>query len=143
MTAVTPGDPAAGVPTAVTSEPVDGVVLGRPVIVRVPATSANLGPGFDSLGLAFDVYDLVTVEAFAVLPGQDTVEIVVEGEGAGVVPGDESHLVVRSVRAGLACVGVGSPGLRLMCRNTIPHGRGLGSSSAAIVAGLIAAPGLS
>lgn len=128
--------------TAVTDEVVQGIVLGRPVTVRVPATSANLGPGFDSLGLAFDVHDLVTVEAFVPGPQDPTVEVVVEGEGAGAVPGDESHLVVRSVRAGLARAGAGRPGLRLLCRNGIPHGRGLGSSSAAVVAGLMAARGL-
>jgi homoserine kinase len=117
-------------------------VLGRPVTVRVPATSANLGPGFDSLGLAFDLYDEVTVEAYAVTPGLPAVRICVEGEGAGAVPGDESHLVVRSLHAGLARAGVERPGLWLTCRNRIPHGRGLGSSSAAIVAGLLAARGL-
>lgn len=120
----------------------DGVVLGRPVTVRVPATSANLGPGFDSLGLAFDIYDEVTVEAYAPVPGTPTVRIRVEGEGSGAVPDDETHLVVRSLRAGLARVGAGQPGLRLTCRNRVPHGRGLGSSSAAIVAGLMAARGL-
>jgi homoserine kinase len=123
------------------------VRLGAPVAVRVPATSANLGPGFDSLGLAYDLYDVVTVEAYRVAPGAPTVTVDVEGEGAGQVPLDESHLVVRSIRAGLASAGVGragaaAPGLRLHCRNVIPHGRGLGSSSAAIVAGLTAARGL-
>jgi homoserine kinase len=118
-----------------------------PVAVRVPATSANLGPGFDSLGLAYDVHDVVTVEAFPVAAGEPTVAIEVDGEGAGRVPADESHLVVRSIRAGLAHAGVGragtaQPGLRLHCRNAVPHGRGLGSSSAAIVAGLTAARGL-
>jgi homoserine kinase len=121
----------------------DGVRLGVPVTVRVPASSANLGPGFDSLGLALDVLDVVTVEAFA--PGPDdaaSVEVVVEGEGAGQVPLDESHLLVRSLRAGLAHVGAGRPRLRVHCRNAIPHGRGLGSSAATIVAGLVAARGL-
>jgi len=134
-----------------------GIRFGSPVTVRVPATSANLGPGFDALGMAFDLYDLVTVEA--VPPGTDPsgtdasdtgasetgapgVRIEIEGEGAGSVPLDESHLVVRSIRAGLAHAGAGRPGLRLHCRNGIPHGRGLGSSSAAVVAGLVAARGL-
>ena len=125
----------------------DGVRLGVPVTVRVPATSANLGPGFDALGLAFDLYDLVTVEAYPVAPGGPTVIVEVEGEGAGRVPTDESHLVVRSLRAGLVHAGAAragehAPGLRLHCRNAIPHGRCLGSSSAAIVAGLVAAQGL-
>jgi len=123
------------------------VRLGVPVVVRVPATSANLGPGFDSLGLAYDLYDVVTVVACPVEPGGPTVTVEVEGEGAGRVPLDESHLVVRSVRAGLVHAGAAregefAPGLRLHCRNAIPHGRGLGSSSAAIVAGLTAARGL-
>jgi homoserine kinase len=125
----------------------DGLLYGVPVVVRVPATSANLGPGFDSLGLAFDLYDVVTVEAYRVPPGGRAVSVEVEGEGAGRLPDDESHLVVRSVRAGLVHAGVAreggfAPGLRLRCRNAVPQGRGLGSSSAAVVAGLTAARGL-
>jgi homoserine kinase len=119
----------------------DAPLFGCPVTVRVPATSANLGPGFDSLGLAYDLYDLVTVEAYPTGSGP-SVEITVDGEGADTVPKDETHLVVRSIRAGLAAAGTEQPGLRLSCRNSIPHGRGLGSSSAAIVAGLMAARGL-
>ena len=64
------------------------------------------------------------------------------GEGAAELPRDESHLIIRSALVGLADLGVRAPGLWLGCRNTIPHGRGLGSSSAAIVAGLVAAAGL-
>lgn len=121
-----------------------GIRYRTAVIVRVPATSANLGPGFDSLGLAYDLQDEVTVEAFRPRPGEPTVMIEVEGEGAGHVPGDESHLVARSIRVGLAHAGIAGagPALRLHCRNVVPHGRGLGSSSAAIVAGLMAARGL-
>jgi homoserine kinase len=118
-----------------------GVVLGRAVTVRVPASSANLGPGFDSLGLAFGVHDLVTVEALPA-DGAASVEVAVTGEGAGTLAVDESHLVVRSLRSGLARAGAAQPRLRLRCRNRIPHGRGLGSSSAAIAAGLVAARGL-
>jgi homoserine kinase len=118
------------------------VVLGRLVTVRVPASSANLGPGFDSLGLAFDLRDVLTVQAVASAGSAPGVAVVVDGEGAAAVPLDESHLVVRSIRAGLAHAGVAQPGLRLQCTNAIPHGRGLGSSSAAIVAGLVAARGL-
>lgn len=117
---------------------VDGVLVGRPVTVRTPATSANLGPGFDSLGLALALYDEVEVVA----TGDGRVDVIVEGEGAGVVPGDERHLVVRAIRAGLELAGAGRPGLRLRCRNAIPHGRGLGSSASAVVAGLVAARGL-
>jgi homoserine kinase len=103
-----------------------------PVTVSVPATSANLGPGFDTLGLALAHRDEVTAQ---VLDGPG-VEISVEGRGAGVVPLDERHLVHRSLRAALERMRVQVPGLRLHCRNVIPHARGLGSSSAAIVAGV-------
>jgi homoserine kinase len=110
---------------------------GRRVQVRVPATTANLGPAFDSAGLALALYDDVTVEVLAT-----GCEVEVVGEGAGRVPVDESHLVVRAVRAGLDAAGTPQPGLRLAAVNRIPHGRGLGSSAAATVAGLLAARGL-
>jgi homoserine kinase len=109
-----------------------------PVTVSVPATSANLGPGFDSLGLALDLRDTVTGEVL----DQPLIEISVLGRGAGVVPLDESHLVHRSMAAAFARLGTVVPGLRLECRNVIPHARGLGSSSAAIVAGLALARAL-
>ena len=112
-----------------------------PVRVTVPATSANLGPGFDSLGLALSLRDELEAE---VLPEGLVVEV--EGAGAGPdgmgVPRDESHLVVRSMRAAFALMGEQPPGLRLSCRNVIPHARGLGSSSAAIVAGVVLARAL-
>ncbi|WP_438353405.1 homoserine kinase [Microbacterium sp. CJ88] len=111
---------------------------GRTVLVRVPATSANLGPGFDTLGLALSVYDELTVTA---LPAGE-LEIVVRGEGAAEVPRDASHLVVRAIAHAYASVGRDMPGLRLEAHNVIPHGRGLGSSGAAVVAGLLAAKGL-
>lgn len=110
-----------------------------PVRVRVPATSANLGPGFDAFGLALALYD--DVEA-ALLPRGLDVEVVAEAGGSDDVACDESHLVVRAARAGFDALGVGQPGLMLRCTNRIPHGRGLGSSSAAIVAGLAAARAL-
>ena len=108
-----------------------------PVRVSVPATSANLGPGFDALGLALTLRDELEAE---VVPGGVTVEVT--GEGADDVPRDESHLVVRAMRAAFAVMGEQPPGLRLSCRNVIPHSRGLGSSSAAIVAGIALARGL-
>ncbi len=111
--------------------------LGAAVTVEVPATSANLGPGFDCFGLALDWREQVTI---AVL--EHGYQIDVSGEGADAIPRDESHLIIRSVLVGLADLGVAAPGLRLSCHNTIPHGRGLGSSAAAIVAGLVAAAGL-
>jgi homoserine kinase len=101
------------------------------VAVSVPATSANLGPGFDSLGLALDLRDRVSAQ---VIDGPS--EISVTGEGEEDVPLDESHLVRRSMVAALETIGAPIPHVRLVCRNAIPHGRGLGSSSAAIVAGV-------
>lgn len=108
-----------------------------PVRVRVPATSANLGPGFDALGLALTMYDELEAE---VVPAD--LEVVVEGEGALDVPRDGSHLVVRAMHATFDLAGARPPGLRLHCRNVIPHRRGLGSSSAAIVAGVVLARAL-
>lgn len=104
-----------------------------PVTVAVPATSANLGPGFDSLGLALSLEDEVTAEI-----NGDAVRVAVSGEGAGEVRTDERHLVAATVLHTLRELGVPQPrGLRLSCRNRIPHARGLGSSSAAIVAGVL------
>lgn len=108
-----------------------------PVGVSVPATSANLGPGFDSLGLALALRDELVGE---VLGSGLVVEV--EGAGAGAVPLDESHLVVRSMRAAFELLGGQPPGLRLSCRNVVPHARGLGSSSAAIVGGVVLARAL-
>lgn len=104
------------------------------VHVRVPATSANLGPGFDSAGLALSMYDDVVVRATS-----SGLDVVVEGEGAGALPRDESHLLVRSLRAAFDRLGGQPPGLALHCTNRIPQARGLGSSSAAIVAAVVAA----
>lgn len=111
---------------------------GRAVAVRVPATSANLGPGFDTLGLALSVYDELTVTT---LPDR-RVEISVVGEGADAVPKDASHLVVRAMAYAYEACSRKMPGVHLAARNVIPHGRGLGSSGAAVVAGLLAAKGL-
>ena len=109
----------------------------NPVTVRVPATSANLGPGFDSLGLALSLRDELEAE---VLPAG--LEISVEGAGADDVPRDESHLVVQAMRMAFEEMKASPPGLRLSCHNVIPHARGLGSSSAAIVAGVFLARAL-
>jgi homoserine kinase len=109
----------------------------RPVRVRVPATSANLGPGYDSFGLALARYDEVT----AAVTGSG-LAIELAGEQTEQVPLDESHLVVRSMRACFELLGGQPSGLRLHCVNRIPHGRGLGSSAAAIVAGIELARGL-
>jgi homoserine kinase len=108
------------------------------VRVRVPATSANLGPGFDSLGLALTLHD--EVEARICASG---LSIEISGEGAGLADAHEEHLVVRAMRAAFDLTGGQPPGIGLRCVNRIPHGRGLGSSAAAIVAGILAARALS
>ncbi|WP_372502889.1 homoserine kinase [Hamadaea flava] len=118
--------------TAVSISPQPG-----PVTVRVPATSANLGPGFDALGVALTLYDEVTA---TVVDGPTRVEIT--GEGAGELPADESHLVVRSMRTAFEALGATAPEVELRCVNRIPQARGLGSSSAAIVAGVTLAQAL-
>jgi homoserine kinase len=110
-----------------------------PVLVRVPATSANLGPGFDALGLALGLHD--EIEASVTAAG---LTLKVSGEGAAeVADAGEKHLVVRAMRVAFDDLGVDQPpGLELRCVNRIPHGRGLGSSAAAIVAGILAARAL-
>ncbi len=103
----------------------------------VAASSANLGPGFDSMGLAVSLYDEIVVETT-----ESGLIVEVDGEGAGQVPLDGSHLVVRAIERGLRETGVRAAGLTVRCRNDIPHSRGLGSSAAAVVGGLAAANGL-
>lgn len=105
--------------------------------VRVPASTANLGPGFDALGLALALHDDVEV---TVVGGGLRVEV--DGEGAGQVPRDERHLVVRALRAACDHLGIAPPGLVVRCRNRVPHSRGLGSSASAVVAGVLAGYGL-
>jgi homoserine kinase len=118
------------------------VPVGRSVRVRVPATSANLGPGFDTLGLALNVHDELDVTAT-----ESGVTVAIEGVGAagdpeGSVPTDETNLVARAALHVFDRVGVEAPGLALTATNRIPHGRGMGSSGAAIVSGVLAAKGL-
>jgi homoserine kinase len=113
--------------------------LSGGVSVTVPATSANLGPGYDALGLALDLRDHV---AASVLGGDGEPEISVSGEGAGSVPLGADHLVHRAMVAAFDHMGCPTPRVRLDCVNVIPHGRGLGSSSAAIVGGVSAARAL-
>jgi len=107
------------------------------VRVRVSATSANLGPGFDALGLALALHD--DVEAWIMGSGHS---IEISGEGADLAGAGETHLVLRAMRAAFDVTGGQPPGIGLRCVNRIPHGRGLGSSAAAIVAGILAARSL-
>jgi homoserine kinase len=109
-----------------------------PLRVKVPATSANLGPGFDALGLALALYDDVVVH----VTDEPGLTVDVAGMGAASVPRNARHLVVKSMRATFRVLGGAPRGLEVVCANRIPHGRGLGSSAAAIVAGVIAARGL-
>ncbi|WP_167140344.1 homoserine kinase [Diaminobutyricimonas sp. TR449] len=114
------------------------IPVGRSVHVTVPATTANLGPGFDTLGLALAIYDELEVT----VREQPGVFVEVRGVGEGTVPTDESNLVVRAIAHTFANYDLELPGLDLVAHNTIPHGRGLGSSGAAIVSGILAAKGL-
>ncbi|GIE93855.1 homoserine kinase [Paractinoplanes rishiriensis] len=108
-----------------------------PVSVSTPATSANLGPGFDALGLALTLYDDLTARVT-----DGGFAVTVRGEGAGELPGDEQHLVVRAMLATFDELGERPAGLAVECVNRIPQARGLGSSSAAIVGGVQLARGL-
>ncbi|AYF79405.1 homoserine kinase [Nocardia yunnanensis] len=110
---------------------------GLSVTVRVPASSANLGPGFDSLAIALGIHDEIEVETT-----DSATTVHVDGEGADEVPWDSTHLVVRAVQRGLSAHDTRAVGLRVKCRNAIPHARGLGSSAAAVVGGLAAARAL-
>lgn len=109
-----------------------------PVRVRVPATSANLGPGFDALGLALGLYDDVVVR----VTDEPGLTVDVAGMGAATVARNARNLVVRAMRTTFDRLGTRPRGLEVVCANRIPHGRGLGSSAAAIVAGVVAARAL-
>ncbi|MFF0159410.1 homoserine kinase [Streptomyces sp. NPDC005263] len=104
------------------------------VRVRVPATSANIGPGFDAFGLSLGLYDDVVVRV-----ADSGLHVDIAGEGSETLPRDENHLLVRSLRTAFDLLGGQPRGLEIVCANRIPHGRGLGSSSAAICAGIVAA----
>jgi len=103
----------------------------------VAASSANLGPGFDSIGLALSLYDEIVVETT-----DSGLVVEVDGEGAGELALGAGHLVVRALECGLEAARVSAPGLKVRCHNAIPHSRGLGSSAAAVVGGLAAVNGL-
>jgi homoserine kinase len=111
---------------------------GAPLRVRVPATSANLGPGFDTLGLALTLHDDVVVR----VTDEPGLTVDVAGMGAATVARNGRHLVVKAMRATFKVLGGAPRGLELVAANHIPHGRGLGSSAGAIVAGVVAARAL-
>ena len=114
-----------------------GGFIEGPVRVRVPATSANLGSGFDALGLALGWYDDATAEVT-----RTGLVVEVDGEGAADMRRDETHLAVRAMRRTFEALSAQPKGLAVRCTNRIPHGRGLGSSAAAIVAGVLLARAL-
>ena len=109
-----------------------------PSQIQVPATSANLGPGFDSLGLALQMHDKYVARVIDE-PGLD---IDVIGEGADNLPRNEKNLLVKAMFAGFDFLGGRPRGLAIRAKNVIPHGRGLGSSASAIVGGLMLARSL-
>ena len=115
--------------------------MNRATRVTVPATSANLGPGFDALGLALDLHDVIEAHTVPAEPG-GSLTVAVEGFGADDLPRDASHLVVQAMHVVFKLAGQEPPAIDLRCVNGIPHGRGLGSSAAAIVAGVLAARAL-
>lgn len=103
----------------------------RDILVRVPATSANLGSGFDCLGLALTRYNTVRARS------AERTRVTVVGEGADRLAGDSRNLIYRSIGAACSARGATPPPLALECENRIPVARGLGSSSSAIAAGLV------
>jgi homoserine kinase len=114
------------------------IEAGQRVTVRVPATSANLGPGYDSLGLALALHDTLTVETLET----DELLFDLRGEGAETLPQDASHLVIRAMEAAFERLGYRHGGLKVTAENVNPHGRGLGSSASAVVAAVSAANAL-
>lgn len=110
----------------------------NPIQVQVPATSANLGPGFDSFGLAFGMYDRYVAQIL----DEGGLDIDVTGEGADEVPRTDKNLLVKAMYKGFDYLGGRPKGLAVRALNVIPHGRGLGSSASAIVGGLVLARSL-
>ena len=110
----------------------------NPIQVQVPATSANLGPGFDSFGLAFGIYDRYVAQIL----DEGGLDIDVTGEGSDEVPRTDKNLLVRAMYKGFDYLGGKPKGLAVRALNVIPHGRGLGSSASAIIGGLVLARSL-
>ena len=109
----------------------------RKVRVKVPATSANLGSGFDTVGLALDYHDELEFTLSAD-PVNTAAQVMIEGEGEDTLPRDETHLVVSTFRRACQTFGLGRVGFILQAHNNIPQARGMGSSAEAIVAGIAA-----
>ena len=112
--------------------------MSKSVLVKAPATTANMGPGFDCLGMALDIWNTVSVEE-----GASGIEIEISGEGKDELPRDESNLTYRSFALAYEEVGASPPPVRMRCDNAIPLARGLGSSAAAVAGGLLAGSELS
>ena len=110
----------------------------NPIQVQVPATSANLGPGFDSFGLAFGMYDRYVAQIL----DEGGLDIDVTGEGSDEVPRTDKNLLVKAINKGFDYLGGRPKGLAVRALNVIPHGRGLGSSASAIIGGLVLARSL-
>eukprot|EP00919_Chromeraceae_sp_WS-2016_P017882 GHVR01042435.1.p1 GENE.GHVR01042435.1~~GHVR01042435.1.p1 ORF type:complete len:324 (+),score=82.01 GHVR01042435.1:134-1105(+) len=108
-------------------------VVARRVHVRIPASTSNLGSGYDCLGMALDIWNELIVEI------GDEFEVTSIGEGEGIIPSDNTNLVVVGTEKVFEIYGIKLPLLKYKCINRIPYGRGLGSSAAAVVAGVIAA----
>ncbi len=106
--------------------------MARRLTIRVPATSANLGPGFDSIGIALELFNAVSIEA------SDEFGMRLAGEGEDVLSQGQDNLIYQGVMAVYEKLNRTAPPLRLSCENWVPLARGLGSSSAALVAGLVA-----
>ncbi|WP_425061092.1 Homoserine kinase [Sporomusa carbonis] len=109
--------------------------MANTVRIRVPGTTANCGPGFDAVGIACTIYN----ELELTLNAEGGISLEVAGEGAGIIPADESNVVVKAIQMVIAKTGQQYKGIHLKMYNDIPLARGLGSSAAAIVAGLVAA----
>jgi homoserine kinase len=110
----------------------------NPIQVQVPATAANLGPGFDSFGLAFGMHDRYVAQIL----DEGGLDIDVTGEGSADVPRTDKNLLVKAMYKGFDYLGGKPKGLAVRALNVIPHGRGLGSSASAIIGGLVLARSL-
>ncbi len=111
------------------------------VTVRVPATTANMGPGFDCLGMALDIWNTIIVETDSAEP--ETEKVVIRGEGRDSLSTGSDNLVYSSFQHVYDGLGLSLPSVRISCENAIPLGRGLGSSAAAVAGGLLAGSRLS